>query len=122
MSKKYYADVEDDSHKCPVCGKTFCYAGDWGYRIGSTTYCSWTCTRKAEKNPELYTHNKGNKNSIGQITFAEEKKEMIMNAKRENLKREKPYSDKRMGEILGIGHSTAGRYRKKVEAEMYGIK
>lgn len=35
---------------CSCCGKHF-YVSDvkqWGYRIGGTLYCSWTCLRKAD--------------------------------------------------------------------------
>lgn len=36
---------------CPNCGKVFHPTPTWGYGIGATDYCSWKCTREAERNP-----------------------------------------------------------------------
>ena len=36
---------------CPNCGKVFHPTPSWGYGIGATDYCSWKCTREAERNP-----------------------------------------------------------------------
>lgn len=34
---------------CPECKKAFDATDDWGYRIGSTLYCTYSCMRAVEK-------------------------------------------------------------------------
>lgn len=35
--------------KCPECKKIFEATSEWGYRIGATLYCTYSCMRAAEK-------------------------------------------------------------------------
>lgn len=35
--------------KCPICGKEFEPTGEWAYRKGTATLCSWHCLREMEK-------------------------------------------------------------------------
>lgn len=35
--------------KCPECKKIFEATSEWGYRIGTTLYCTYSCMRAAEK-------------------------------------------------------------------------
>ena len=40
---------------CPICGKIIirAYFGDYAYKRGPHTFCSWGCMRKYDRDPSL---------------------------------------------------------------------
>lgn len=35
--------------KCPICKRRFIIRGEWGWTLGQTRYCRYSCMREAEK-------------------------------------------------------------------------